>query len=198
MTLMSSSSRRASPCESDPDLARLTDTEPVLSCSDFPYLDQKVAPFNEHPVILPRPDRTPPQDPHLADHINSKQGGRPFERRWPTAPAMANLDDWQLLYRYDSSIAFLGVPMRIIPFHIAHIQARYLARFWSGKAQPLRKLDWRMQASDPERWTSTLPSDAGEAPSDTLLQHDLGPYPGDVSYGGKSGRQQRHNRWKTD
>ncbi len=83
--------------------------------------------------------------------------------------------------RYDSSIAFLGMPVRIIPFHFAHVQSRYLASFWAGRAAPLPKLDPQYAMNDPQRFTSRLPPGADETPADTLLEHDVGPL-GDSAY----------------
>ncbi|KDN39238.1 FAD/NAD(P)-binding domain-containing protein [Tilletiaria anomala UBC 951] len=146
---------------------------------DFPFLDQSKPPFCSHPLVPMPPPRellTAADAAALRARVHA-----PFRRQWPTAPALANLDDWQLCYRFDGSLAVLGAPVRIVPFPFAQVQARYLAQHWAGRAPPLTKLDPRFPPNDPARWVSPLPPGGAEAPPDTLMLHDMGT-PSDTAY----------------
>lgn len=190
---------------------------------DFPFLDQTKPPFDKRPLIPRPPPRTamvedgipdghfaqettsgyknavsPRAVAQLREYIDKYQGGRPFHRRWPTVPALQNMDEWQLFYRYDESLAFLGMPLRIVPFPLTQVQSRYLAQYWAGLSNRLTKLDPNVPPNDVHRWAyrpAPIPragqtwkqADAAarsripDAPPNNLAQHDIGT-PSDIRY----------------
>lgn len=92
----------------------------------FPFIDHRLEPFKTFPLISSSTTSNSNPDPSLAEFLKKNQDGKPFElelgRR--VAPAMSNLDDWQLFHRTEKSFVVLGVPTRIIPFPMAQAQAR--------------------------------------------------------------------------
>lgn len=140
---------------------------------------------------------SPKAEKELAQYIQQHQNGHPFHRLWPTASGLQNLDQWQLFYRYDDSLAILGLPLRIVPFPLTQAQARYLLQYWAGKSPPLSKIDPSLPSTDEKRWVyrpattsqeenvevaESKDAQVPDAPPDNRIQHDLGGALGDISY----------------
>lgn len=122
---MSSSMPPASCCECwhERALAMHTANPAQLPHSGFPFLPSE-APFNEHSLLASPPPPAPlsPEDDASLARALEAQGG-PFEPQ-PGSLAMSNLDDWLLFYTADDSVAILGAPTTVIPFHISQAQSR--------------------------------------------------------------------------
>lgn len=190
---------------------------------EFPFIDQTKAPFSTRP-LLPLPSSktamvedgigdghfaqetsggyknavSPKAIQQLALYMQERQNGRPFHRLWPTASGLQNMDEWQLFYRYDESLAFLGMPLRIVPFPLTQVQSRYILQYWAGLSPRLTKLNPNTPPTDVNRWAyrpapiprseeSWAQADAAartkvpDAPPNNLTQHDIGT-PSDIRY----------------
>jgi len=155
---------------------------------EFPPLDQTDAPFDAHPILPPAPQA----------HLSAAEEAALTERRAqhdpalrnltlpPSSPFMSNLDDWQLFYRYDRSLAFLGIPTSIVPFPFAQIQARYAAYLWAGLVEPLPDLDPDIPVTDERKWASAIPrikgAEEGEAKSQQGPVQHLFSHPSESAY----------------
>lgn len=147
---------------------------------DFPYLDQRVAPFVERPLI-PLPLSPLTQDDAPKSRIE------PYTPPHRTAPFLTNLDDWSLFYAPDPSICVLGAPIRIVPMPLTHVQSRIIAAVWSGLLPPsfnstgLPRLDPTLPTTDPAKWTSRATTPPEEDVDARNKTSDLG-YPSDSAY----------------
>ncbi|KAK0545282.1 monooxygenase [Tilletia horrida] len=123
----------------------------------FPFLDQTIEPFQSAPVLQPPPPSslTPEQKAELRQRYPSQNASEASSTP-RVSPYMSNLDDWQLFYRHDPTIAFLGVPTSIVPFPFSQAQARYVAHFWAGAVPPLPHLDPDIPVSDATKWSSAV------------------------------------------
>ena len=134
---------------------------------DFPYLDQRLEPFADAPLIPPPPPGRPSVDvaePYLPPHR--------------TAPFLSNLDDWSLFYSPDPSLCVLGAPIRIVPMPLTHVQSRIVAAAWSGLLPTaLPRLDPTLPTTNPAKWSSTSTTPHHNANTTS----DLG-YPSDSAY----------------
>ncbi|SHO77372.1 Similar to S.cerevisiae protein FMO1 (Flavin-containing monooxygenase) [Malassezia sympodialis ATCC 42132] len=131
----------------------------------IPMLDQTLAPFDKCPLVAPPGCRTAsssaapmPMCSNLDVHGTS---------------SLTNLDDWQIFYEPDNSLALLGVPTHVIPFPFVHVQARVIAHVWAGLVPKLPQLDPALQPGIPEKWTSQRehsPLAAGVEPVSHLIE----------------------------
>lgn len=65
-----------------------------------------------------------------------------------------NLDDWQLFHATDETIAFLGVPSRVVPFPFTEAQACFVISRWTNMVSKLPRLDPGIPPDDANRWSS--------------------------------------------
>lgn len=100
---------------------------------DNAFIDQTIEPLLTRPLLPPSK--------------NASRSGFP-------SSTMYNLDDWLLFHRLDESIAFLGLPLVVVPFPLTQAQAIYVIHRWVGLAPPLPLLDTSIDSKDPQRWTS--------------------------------------------
>lgn len=102
---------------------------------DNPYIDQSDG------VLLTRPLLPPSK--------NEFRTGFPSQ-------TMYNMDDWLLFHSQDDSIAFLGLPLVIVPFPFTQIQALYVIHRWLQLAPRLPRLDTSIPLHDEKRWSSSI------------------------------------------
>ncbi|KAH8647262.1 thiol-specific monooxygenase [Xylariales sp. PMI_506] len=75
-----------------------------------------------------------------------------------------------ILYAADPTLAFLGMPQRVVPFPIAEAQSAWVARLWAGRlAVPAR--------ADMKAWEAELVREKGEGKAVHAM-----PFPRDVEY----------------
>ncbi|KAE8234174.1 hypothetical protein CF326_g789 [Tilletia indica] len=168
------------------DGTRLDDVDVIVFATgflyDLPFLDQSTAPFSERPM-LKSASATESDEAEQASLQSYFDGGdQPYTPLYDMAPHLSNLDSWHLFYEPDPSISILGVFGNIVPFPFAHMQARFVANFWAGRAEPLPRLRVDVPLADPTRWTSIV-SDSDpitEAPY-TRFPHKIG-FPSDWEY----------------
>ncbi|KAK0554377.1 monooxygenase [Tilletia horrida] len=198
------------------DGTRLEDVDVIVFATgflyDLPFLDQSTAPFDERPMLsnanagqLQHADQA-----SLKEFFEGSAGDKvePYTPPYEMAPHLSNLDSWHLFYEPDPSISILGVFGNIVPFPFAHMQARFVANFWAGRAEPLPRLRADVPLADPARWTSVQPADepAAEAPP-TRFPHKIG-FPSDWAYldellrripgGGQPAEWEKDEESKTD
>ncbi|KAF6812586.1 putative flavin dependent monooxygenase [Colletotrichum musicola] len=75
-----------------------------------------------------------------------------------------------LLYIDDPTLAFAGIPQRIVPFPVAECQAAWVARAWAGRLRLPPKIEMRI-------WEASLLEDKG----DGKMLHNLA-FPQDLNY----------------
>jgi hypothetical protein len=100
---------------------------------DSPYIDQSTEPLLSRPFLPP-----------------SKNASRTGF----ASKSMCNLDDWLLFHSHDESIAFLGLPITVVPFPFTEVQAAFVLQRWLGMVERLPRLDRTIPTDDPDRWSS--------------------------------------------
>jgi hypothetical protein len=108
---------------------------------DNAFIDQTVEPLLTRPLLPP-----------------SKH---PSRTGFPSS-TMYNLDDWLLFHSQDETIAFLGLPLVVVPFPFTQAQAIYVVHRWLGLAPSLPLLDINIAPNDASRWTSRRDTGKGE------------------------------------
>jgi hypothetical protein len=113
----------------------------------FPFAHSSDAPFDKFPLTKPPPPHSlsPPQA-HAVVHDTSRPppslpdsvGVRTMP---PTAVPLGgvrvhNLDSFDLFYVPEPTLAFLVLPLTVVPFPLTEIQAHAIASFWSGNTPP--------------------------------------------------------------
>lgn len=115
----------------------LDDIELIIFATGFlfdnPYIDQSSGSLLTRPLL-------PPSN-------NLSKTGFPSQ-------TMYNMDDWLLFHGQDESIAFLGLPLVIVPFPFTQIQALYVIHRWIGLVARLPLLDRSIPLNDEKRWSS--------------------------------------------
>ncbi|WFD34840.1 monooxygenase [Malassezia cuniculi] len=127
----------------------------------LPYIDHESEPFASHPITA---------KPGAGVHYY-EGGERPGISASPEvggASCTTNLDDWQLFYQPDKSLALLGVPTHIIPFPLTQAQARVVAHYWSGKIGELRPVSRQLGTENAEKWTTERNANDVEAPAGSV------------------------------
>ncbi|UZJ55038.1 hypothetical protein CBS101457_004358 [Exobasidium rhododendri] len=124
---------------------------------DNPYIDQTTEPLLSRPLL-------PPSD-------NSAKTGFP-------STTMYNMDDWILFHSGDESVAFLGLPITVVPFPFTEIQATFVVHRWLNLVEKLPELDRALPANDPLRWSSQRSSKVNqegekEAMGEGLILHNI-------------------------
>lgn len=90
----------------------------------FPFCQKTDEPWRHRPLL---------QKPSLPRHIRDRNIGT---ESFPDAGlAVHNLDSDNIFYYPDPTVAFLALQYKIVPFPLAEIQARVVARRWSGRAK---------------------------------------------------------------
>lgn len=109
-----------------------------------PMIDQKLPPFDHDPLVAP-PGHAVASAASVPVCANTDVQG---------TSSLTNLDDWQIFYEPDNSLALLGVPTHVIPFPFVHVQARVIAHVWAGLMPALPQLDPTLSPGDPAKWTT--------------------------------------------
>lgn len=127
----------------------------------LPYIDHDSEPFRSRPISA-----------RVGDGLHYYGGAdRPALSASPPvggASCTTNLDDWQLFYAPEKSLALLGVPTHVIPFSLTQIQSRVIASYWAGKIGELRPISRQLSTLAPEKWTSIRDSSDTEPPTGTV------------------------------
>lgn len=139
----------------------------------LPFVDHSKAPFAAQPLVA-APGTTVAVDDTPAPKTTASQPDV------HGALALTNLDDWQIFYEPDPSLALLGVPTHIIPFPLSQVQARTIAARWAGLCGPLPQLAPRLAPSDPARWSTREAHD--EPQHGVALMSHLIPTPAEEEY----------------
>lgn len=156
----------------------------------YECVDHTVEPFKKAPLVpasrpvisaeqLQREEnllaRLARQDQEMQQRVESELS------KSPVNSGPASLDDWYLFYEADRSMAFLGLPSGNVPFPLTHVQARYIAAFWSGQADVLPPIDREISPMDGSRWSKPLslasPRPLNQGPMQLAFGH-----PSDMDY----------------
>lgn len=133
----------------------------------LPYIDASRQPFCDYPLVpelgakLRHPNEATPLTVFGSDILRG-------------ASCLTNLDDWQIFYEPDKTLALLGVPVNVIPFPFTHVQARVIACTWAGLMGELPKLRPNRATQDPLRWSDIengAPRQLGKGI--TPISHDI-------------------------
>lgn len=102
----------------------------------LPFLDQKKEPFTQNPIV-----------PSVGSQLDQVEGADPVpvlaNDELSGTSSLTNLDDWQIFYESDKTLALVGVPNHIIPFHFTHIQSRYVTCLTTGSLPSIGPDAWR-------------------------------------------------------
>lgn len=157
----------------------------------YDFCDQETSePFKSAPLV-PSKARLSDEtelDGSLKAYVDKRQGGQTFKLQTPVASGPASLDDWYLFYEADRSLAILGLPTGNVPFPLTHVQSRFVAAFWAGKAQQLPPLDRDLPPTDSTRWFTPLDANSTEVKSRGLVTEPmplLFGHPSDMDYLGE-------------
>lgn len=129
----------------------------------LPYIDHAVEPFKSRPLVA---------QPGQGVHFQQNAADKPEISASPQvggASCTTNLDDWQIFYEPDKSVALLGVPTHVIPFALTQVQARVVASYWAGVFDGLRPISRQKGTCDPEKWSSERNVDDVDAPVGAVI-----------------------------
>ncbi|CAO1616338.1 unnamed protein product [Sympodiomycopsis kandeliae] len=181
------------------DGQEMADVDTIVFATGFyvqyESIDQTLEPFKSAPLVKSAPPVVPLDQAEkeeglvarLAQQENTEaiQNGRV---EWTNSPASApagsgpsSLDDWYLFYEPDQSMAFLGLPAGNVPFPLTHVQARFVAAYWSGKADTLPPIDREIPPTEGSRWFNYLPRD-NERPYNPGPMPLIFGHPSDMDY----------------
>lgn len=112
----------------------------------LPYIDSNAAPFKDFPLV-----------PRVGDKLVQNKHCPPIgvvgNETMHGASCLTNLDDWQIFYEPDKTLALLGVPVNVIPFPLTNVQAKVIATFWAGRMNELPRVTQLRTSRDPKKWT---------------------------------------------
>lgn len=112
----------------------------------MPFLNQNNPPFDENPLIpFPGTPFTCPPNENVNVFGNKDVSG---------TTTLTNMDDWQIFYKPDPTMAIIGAPIHNIPFPFMQVQARAVASYWANLIPKLPQLSPNLSSLNPERWTT--------------------------------------------
>lgn len=133
----------------------------------LPYIDSSMAPFKEHPLV-------PCVGDQLTQNAHCPPIGVVGNEEMQGASCLTNLDDWQIFYEPDKTLALLGVPVNVIPFPLTNVQAKVIATFWAGRMKELPTVTQLRASRDPEKWTNAAPNSSIATPIGVKpISHDI-------------------------
>ena len=131
----------------------------------YENVDHTLEPFKSAPLVVASKPVIQPEEVPQEAGLLSRLEEQPQEitralatemETFPANSGPSSLDDWYLFYEADRSIAVLGLPTGNVPFPLTHVQARYVAAFWAGKADVLPAIDRGIPPTEGYRWSTSI------------------------------------------
>lgn len=155
----------------------------------YENVDHTLEPFKSAPLVVPSRPVIQPEELPQETALLSRLEKQPQEltralisevETFPVNSGPSSLDDWYLFYEADRSVAILGLPTGNVPFPLTHVQARFVAAFWAGKANMLPAIDRDIAPTEGYRWSTAI--DATNRPLNAGPMPLVFSHPSDMDY----------------